>query len=72
VKCNRHFIETSLHLYDVLYLLSAGDEIIAINDTPVAGLTNAEVSYLIQRQVDSTGLSITARRHVMQRINRYM
>lgn len=49
--------------------LYAGDEIIAINDASVAGLTNAEVLDLMQRHADAAQLRITARRHVMQRIS---
>jgi len=51
-------------------MLIAGDEIVAINGTSVAGLTNSEVLDLIQCEADTTVVYITARRHVMQRTNR--
>jgi len=54
----------------ILFLLIAGDEIVAINGTSVVGLTNSEVLDLIQCEADTTVVYITARRHVMQRTNR--
>jgi len=71
IQYNGHDIEIP-QLYTVRWtvLVTTGDEIIAINDASVAGLTNAEVLDLMQRHADAAQLRITARRHVMQRISR--
>jgi len=57
-------------LYTIALLITAGDELIAVNGMPVAGLSSAEMTDLLQHLAANEGLRITARRHVMQRINR--
>jgi len=47
-----------------------GDEIVAMNGTPVTGMSSAEVSDLLQRLFATEGLRVTARRHLMLRLNR--